>query len=127
MTGEIPMAYLTKKQQRELFIDEFLRRLREAPPGTRVYMRVGDVFRDADVSALTNCGPLARPRWSATMTTMRGRRHVPVIKLMPKSGIDSDSACLAHPFQFGGEGLACVFDVHDRRRRPGRGNNKNER
>jgi hypothetical protein len=49
MTGEIPMAYLTKKQQRELFIDEFLRRLREAPPGTRVYMRVGDVFRDADV------------------------------------------------------------------------------
>jgi hypothetical protein len=40
---------LTKKQQRELFIDEFLRRLREAPPGTRVYMRVGDVFRDADV------------------------------------------------------------------------------
>jgi len=49
MTGEIPMAYLTKKQQRELFIDEFLRRLREAPAGTRVYMRVGDVFRDADV------------------------------------------------------------------------------
>ena len=43
------MADLTKKQQRELFIDEFLRRLREAPPGTRVYMRVGDVFRDADV------------------------------------------------------------------------------
>jgi len=43
------MAYLTKKQQRELFIDEFLRRLREAPPGTRVYMRVGDVFRNADV------------------------------------------------------------------------------
>ena len=43
------MAYLTKKQQRVLFIDEFLRRLREAPPGTRVYMRVGDVFKDADV------------------------------------------------------------------------------
>ena len=46
------MAYLTKKQQRELFIDEFLRRLREAPPGTRVYMRVGDVFRDADVVSI---------------------------------------------------------------------------
>jgi hypothetical protein len=43
------MAYLTKKQERELFIAEFLRRLREAPPGTRVYMRVGDVFKDADV------------------------------------------------------------------------------
>jgi hypothetical protein len=36
------MAHLTKKQQRELFIDEFLRRLREAPPGTRVY-RIRDV------------------------------------------------------------------------------------
>ena len=46
------MAYLTKKQQRALFIDEFLRRLREAPPGTRVYMRVGDVFRDADVVSI---------------------------------------------------------------------------
>ncbi len=43
------MAYLTKKQEREQFIEEFLRRLREAPPGTRVYMRVGDVFKDADV------------------------------------------------------------------------------
>ncbi len=46
------MAYLTKKRQRKLFIDEFLRRLREAPPGTRVYTRVGDVFRDADVVSI---------------------------------------------------------------------------
>ena len=46
------MGYLTKKQQRELFIDEFLRRLREAPPGTRVYMRVGDVFKDAEVVSI---------------------------------------------------------------------------
>jgi hypothetical protein len=46
------MAYLTKKQERELFIAEFLRRLREAPAGTRVYMRVGDVFRDADVVSI---------------------------------------------------------------------------
>ena len=46
------MVYLTKKQQREMFIDEFLQRLREAPPGTRVYMRVGDVFRDADVVSI---------------------------------------------------------------------------
>jgi len=52
MNGENPMAYLTKKQQRELFIDEFLQRLREAPPGTRVYMRVGDVFKDADVVSI---------------------------------------------------------------------------
>ena len=46
------MVYLTKKQQREMFIDEFLQRLREAPPGTRVYMRVGDVFKDADVVSI---------------------------------------------------------------------------
>ena len=46
------MAYLTKKQERERFIAEFLRRLREAPAGTRVYMRVGDVFRDADVVSI---------------------------------------------------------------------------
>jgi hypothetical protein len=52
ITGEITMGYLTKKQERELFIAEFLRRLREAPPGARVYMRVGDVFRDADVVSI---------------------------------------------------------------------------
>ena len=45
------MAYQTKKQQRERFIAEFLRRLREAP-GARVYMRVGDVFKDADVVSI---------------------------------------------------------------------------
>jgi len=46
------MANLTKKQERERFIAEFLRRLREAPPGTRVYMRCGDVFKDADVVSI---------------------------------------------------------------------------
>ncbi len=46
------MAYLTKKQERERFIAEFSRRLREAPPGTRVYMRVGEVFKDADVISI---------------------------------------------------------------------------
>jgi hypothetical protein len=46
------MTYLTKKQERERFIEEFLRRLREAPPSTRVYMRVGDVFKDADVVSI---------------------------------------------------------------------------
>ena len=43
------MTYVTKKQERERFLAEFLRRLREAPPGKRVYMRCGDVFRGADV------------------------------------------------------------------------------
>jgi hypothetical protein len=39
-------------QEREQFLAEFLRRLREAPPGTRVYMRVGDVFKGADVVSI---------------------------------------------------------------------------
>ena len=51
-TGEIIMIYETKKQQREQFIAEFLRRLRAAPEGTRVYMRVGDVFKDAEVVSI---------------------------------------------------------------------------
>jgi hypothetical protein len=43
------MGRLTKQQERALFIAEFARRLRAAAPGERVYMRVGDVFKDADV------------------------------------------------------------------------------
>ena len=43
------MTYLTKMREREQLLAEFLQRLCEAPPGTRVYMRVGDVFKDADV------------------------------------------------------------------------------
>jgi hypothetical protein len=46
------MTYLTKKQLQERFIEEFLRRLREAPEGERVYMRVGDLFKLADVQSL---------------------------------------------------------------------------
>jgi hypothetical protein len=56
------MAYETKKRQRERFIAEFLRRLREAPPGTRIYMRVGDVFKDADVVSIDE---LRAPREAA--------------------------------------------------------------
>ena len=52
ITEETPMADLTKKQLQEQFIDEFLRRLREAPEGERVYMRVGDLFRPADVRSI---------------------------------------------------------------------------
>ena len=43
------MTYETKERQRERFLAEFLRRIREAPAGTRVYMAVGDMFKDADV------------------------------------------------------------------------------
>ena len=63
------MIYLTKKQQRELFIDEFLRRLREASPGTRVYMRVGDVFRDAS-PARKNGGGKCADDWEERAKTI---------------------------------------------------------
>ena len=43
------MTCLTKKLERERFLAEFLRRLRQAPLGTRIYMRVAYVFRNADV------------------------------------------------------------------------------
>ena len=43
------MSSLTKAQQRDRFFAEFLRRLREAAPGTRVYMAAGDLFKDAEV------------------------------------------------------------------------------
>jgi len=43
------MGRLSKEHERALFIAEFLRRLRAAAPGERVYMRVGDMFNDADV------------------------------------------------------------------------------
>ncbi len=46
------MADLTKKELQEQFIEDFLRRLREAPPGERVYMRVGDLFKLADVHSI---------------------------------------------------------------------------
>ena len=47
------MGRLTTEQERTLFIAEFLRRLREAAPGERVYMRAGDMFKDADVIELS--------------------------------------------------------------------------
>lgn len=46
------MGRLSKEHERAVFIAEFLRRLREAAPGARVYMRAGDVFKDADVIEL---------------------------------------------------------------------------
>jgi hypothetical protein len=46
------MAHLTKKQRQEQFLEEFLRQIREAPPGKRVYMAVGDLFEAAEVHDL---------------------------------------------------------------------------
>jgi hypothetical protein len=44
----------TKRANPPLFIAEFLRRLREAAHGEGVYMRVGDMFKDADVIDLSD-------------------------------------------------------------------------
>jgi hypothetical protein len=46
------MAHLTKKQRQEQFLETFLRRIRETPPGERVYMAVGDLFEAAEVHDL---------------------------------------------------------------------------
>jgi hypothetical protein len=46
------MTRLTKKRRQQLFLEEFLRRVREAPPGERVYMAVGDLFETAEVQDL---------------------------------------------------------------------------
>jgi hypothetical protein len=46
---KLAMPKETKKQQQDRLIAEFLRRIREAPPGERVYMSVGDLFEKAEV------------------------------------------------------------------------------
>ena len=62
------MAYETKKQQRERFIAEFLRRLREAPPGA-----LGDVFKDADVVSIDE---LRAAREAALPPSTAGESHM---------------------------------------------------
>ena len=64
------MTYLTKKQERKRFFAEFLRRLREACPGERVNMRVGDVFKDADIYSLDEWRVA---RWAAVFGDDDGR------------------------------------------------------
>ena len=46
------MTRETKKQQQQRFVEQFLRRFREAPAGERVYMRVGDLFNPAEVHSI---------------------------------------------------------------------------
>jgi hypothetical protein len=46
------MTRLTKKQRQQLFLEEFLRLTREAPPGERVYLAVGDLFAAAEMHDL---------------------------------------------------------------------------
>jgi len=47
-----PNGILDQETGKRAVHRRILRRLREAPDGTRVYMRVGDVFRDADVVSI---------------------------------------------------------------------------
>ena len=60
------MGRLTKQQERALFIAEFVRRLCAAAPGERIYMLVGDVFKDADVIKLSE--------WQATRRKQARRK-----------------------------------------------------
>jgi hypothetical protein len=46
------MAHLSKKQRQERLMEEFLRRIRKASPGERVYTAVGDLFEAAEVHDL---------------------------------------------------------------------------
>lgn len=46
------MGRMTKKQKQQHFLDEFLQRTREAAPGERVYLAVGDLFEAAKVHDL---------------------------------------------------------------------------
>jgi hypothetical protein len=52
VTRRNSMARLTKKQQQLRFIEEFLRRSREAAPGERLFMQVGDLFASAELHDL---------------------------------------------------------------------------
>ena len=60
----------TAKRRGKRFIAEFARRLREARPGERVYMRVGDVFKDADIYSLDEW---RAARWAAVFGDDDGR------------------------------------------------------
>jgi hypothetical protein len=46
------MTRLTKEQRQQLLLEEFLRQAREALPGERVYLAVGDLFDAAEVHDL---------------------------------------------------------------------------
>jgi hypothetical protein len=46
------VTHLSKKQRQERLMEEFLRRIREASPGERVYMAVDDLFEAAEVHDL---------------------------------------------------------------------------
>src|SRR5258708_36969000 len=48
MTRRNSMAHLSKKQRQERLMEEFLRRIREASPGERVYMAGGGLFEAAE-------------------------------------------------------------------------------
>jgi hypothetical protein len=58
------MTRLTKKQRQQLFLEEFLRRTRAAPPGERVYLAVGDLFAAAEMHDLNKVRIARRARGS---------------------------------------------------------------
>ena len=80
------MARETKKQRQERFIQEFLQRLREAPEGERVYMRVDGLFNPADVHKLNEWRTVRRAavpwrvaRWAKHRQLRRSIRLAPLV------------------------------------------------
>ena len=66
------MAHLTKKQRQERFLEEFLRQIREAPPGELVYMAVGDLFEAAEVHDLEEERAVRRAAIANSTRSKRG-------------------------------------------------------
>jgi hypothetical protein len=62
----------TKKQRQQRFIEEFVRRLREAPAGERVYLGVGELFSPADVHSI---GDLFSPADVHNIEELRAARR----------------------------------------------------
>src|ERR1700738_670616 len=75
MTRRNSMAHLSKKQRQERLMEEFLRRIREASPGERVYMAVGDLFEAAEVHDLNEVRTARRAAVDPAVA-MRGRTAV---------------------------------------------------
>lgn len=73
------MGRFTKEHERALFIAEFLRRLREAAHGERIYMRVGDMFRDAMSATLTS----GKPRGAKTAAALTTANRLGVSDISP--------------------------------------------
>jgi hypothetical protein len=85
------VAYETKEQQRERFIAEFFGAYVKHLQAHGSICASATCSRTPMLSALTNCGPLARPHYFATITMMRGKRRTGDPAPMAASVVDIDA------------------------------------